>query len=138
METRDCTPLAAAFSRVAVSACGSMSKQCAVARAQLGRRDGQHAGTAAKINDALTVNNMTVQPFQAQRRGGMGARSERQSRVHPHDDRARFGHFLVMRADPQSLPKAHRMEIAQPLALPNTILDALGLHRCRRNLQSRR
>ena len=56
----------------------------------------------------------------------MSSCSERQSRVHAHDHRARLGNLLVMGADPQALPEPHGMKVAQPLALPNTVLDALA------------
>src|SRR5579862_6245976 len=99
-------------------------------------RYGQHARSAAKINDARIVNNMAIQPFQAQCRRGVCPRSERQARIHPHDHCTRSSHFLVMWADPQTPPKAHCVKIPQPLALPNTVFDALDLYAARGNIES--
>src|ERR1700736_330356 len=92
---------------------------------QLDGRDGQHPGAAAEIDDTLTVGNMTVEPLEAERRGGMSSRSECQPGIHLNHDGVRCSDLLVMWADPQFPPEAHRVKISQPFALPNTILNAL-------------
>src|SRR6267142_1108676 len=102
------TPFARALARAAVSAWGSISKQCTCA--------------AAIVDNARTGREVRIEPRQAQRRARMTAGAEGQPRIERHHDRAGLADALMVWAYPQTLPEAQRVKVLEPLALP----DALG------------
>src|SRR5205823_13438170 len=65
---------------------------------------------------------MRIEPRQAQRRARMTAGAERQPRIERDHDRAGLGDALMVWAYPQTASEAQRVEVFDPLALP----DALG------------
>src|SRR2546430_3965436 len=65
---------------------------------------------------------MRIGPRQAQRRARMTAGAERQPGIERDHDRAGLGDALMVWAYPQTASEAQRVEVFEPLALP----DALG------------
>lgn len=64
---------------------------------------------------------MRIEPLEAERRRRMSARAEGEPGIHPHDRGLRLRDLLVMRADPQPPAESHRVEVAQPFALPGPV-----------------
>ncbi len=90
-------------------------------------RQGQHARAASIVDDLARKGRMRVQPFEAQRGGRVRAGAEGEAGVKSNHARLGILDLLVMRADPQALAEAHGVKIAQPLALPRPIGQALHL-----------
>ena len=90
-------PLRCALSRVAVSACGSMSTATLAAPSSRRRRRGCPSRSR---NRARRGRRFGGQPFQAERGGGVRAAAERETRVEQQDD-GRVG-GRTARADPQA------------------------------------
>src|ERR1700761_9153868 len=59
-----------------------------VSSPQLDRCDREDAGSAAEVNNDLTLPDTAIQPLQAKPRGRMSSGPERESRIHSNDDGA--------------------------------------------------
>ncbi len=121
--TRCPTALAAAFSRVASSAWGSMSKQCTARAPSLAAASASTPEPQPKSMTRAPVAPWRIEPAEAQRGAGVRAGAEGEPRVERDHDRLRVAHRLVVRAHPQPRPEAHGMEVLEPLALPDAIRD---------------
>ena len=62
----------------------------------------------------------------------MSARAKGEPRVERHANRVRVSGSLAIRADPEAAPEAHRVEVTQPFALPEPVLEQLEVERRRR------
>src|SRR5690606_9121347 len=94
-----------------------------LARTELDGGKRKDARAATEIDDARTLFEMGVQPFQAQRRTRVRAGSKRETGVQPHDHGTRLGDLLVMRADPEPPAEAQCMKVVEPFTLPDPIGD---------------
>ena len=86
---------------------------------------------AAAVVEQRGGRRVTVEPFEAERRGRVGAGAERQARVEDQVHRLRFGRLAIARADPQAASETHRSEVVEPGAFPVAIgerLDAPAGH----------
>ena len=92
---------------------------------ETGRGQRQHARAATVVDDGLACGQVRVEPGEAQRSRGMRAGAERQARIQAHDDGVGVVRWRLMaRHDPQPAAETHRMEVLEPLALPDLVLDA--------------
>ena len=122
------TALAAALSRVASSACGSMSKQCTARAPSLAAAMRQHSRAAAVVDDARAGGSRAASSqsrHSAVR--GMRAGTKREPRIERDDDRAPGpspAHGAALTHSRRA--EAHGVEILEPLAFPDAILDRAG------------
>ncbi|MNS96940.1 hypothetical protein D3C72_1312580 [compost metagenome] len=95
--------------------------------AQLQGGDAEDAGAATEVDHSLAGQIQPVQPLQAERRGGVGAGTEGQTRIQHDVDRIRVRHVAPARADPEALAELHGVEVIHPLAHPVLVLQLLDL-----------
>src|SRR5882672_5123436 len=81
------TPLRRAFAAAAATASWSMSTP--IARAELQRGDCQYTGTATVVEHGFPAGDAALQPPQAESRGRVAPRSEREARVEQQVHRVR-------------------------------------------------
>jgi len=99
------------------------------ARTQAQRSDGEDAGAATVIDQALLVGQQRlarkqrVEKLEAQARGGVSAGAEGETRVERDHDSALGLDCCMRRADPKMATKLQRMKVPQPLALPGFLFD---------------
>jgi hypothetical protein len=95
-----------------------------LATAELERRDGEHAGTAAIVEEGSALETGAIEPLEAHCRRGVRARAESEPRVQSDDNRI-IVRLRIGGTDPDAFAKAHGSEILEPHALPVTILKRL-------------
>src|SRR6185312_16199667 len=81
--------------------------------------------SAAVVDHYGARLQMGIEPFEAQPGRRVCAGAERETGIHAHHECVRLAHLFVIRADPQALAEPHSVEVAQPFALPDTILHWL-------------
>jgi hypothetical protein len=95
--------------------------------AQRGNR--KDSRTAADVEYAFAVQVERLEPFQAQRGGGVRARAKREARIQAHDRRLiaqRIGlrrHLCVPRHDPERAAEVQRRIVDHPCAHPILVGD---------------
>src|SRR5690606_19339294 len=94
--------------------------------AQQQRRDGENAGAATVVEHGATGQWLTVEPFQAERRGGMGAGTEGEARIERQNYRVGIRRLAPAGANPEPLAEAHRLEVIHPGALPGAVFKTLN------------
>ncbi len=115
---------AAAFSAVASSACGSMSKQCTARAPSFSGGEREDARAAAVVDDLRPPG-----PMASSHRGTApwsgACRCRRPGPGRPHDDRVGVARRARAAGTPTAAARsASGMEVLEPLALPGAIGDA--------------
>src|SRR5579859_1915958 len=82
-----------------------------VLRPQAGGGDGEDAGAAAVVDDRRAGERGPVQPFEAERRGGVGAGAEGQAGIQQQVHGLGVRRGEARGADPEALAEAHGLEV---------------------------